>query len=73
MKLFDRAISKLLEDFNVFPRAKHIQGRPGPAPGPGIDMRGPLPAGFKGANLPGIAPDPGNTVLVKLPKKKKKR
>lgn len=70
---FDSRIKKILEDFNIFPRARHIQGRPGPAPGPNIDMRGPLPTGFKGANLPGIAPDAGEQVLIKLPQRKPKR
>lgn len=64
---FDLIVRKLLEDFNVFPRAKNISR------GPGIDFRGPVPTGFKGANLPGIAPNPGEPVLIKLPKKKKKR
>lgn len=72
MTLFDCTVAQILEDFNVYPRSKHIQGRPAPAPGPNIDMRGALPSGFKGANLPGIAPDPGSIILVKLPKKKKK-
>lgn len=64
---FDIIVKKILEDFNVFPRAKHVHKS-----GPNIDNRGPLPVGFKGANLPGITPDSGSPVLVKLPKKKKK-
>ena len=70
---FDSLIARLLEDFNIYPQAKNIQGRPAPSPGPNINFRGPLPTGFKGANLPGIAPDPGQTVLVKVSKKKKKK
>lgn len=70
---FDTLITRLIEDFNVYPQAKNIQGRPAPAPGPNINFRGPTPQGFKGANLPGIAPDAGQTVLIKLPKKKKKK
>lgn len=69
---FDNLVASLLEDFNVYPQARNIGGRPAPSPGPNINVRGALPSGFKGANLPGIAPDPGQTVLVKVPKKKKK-
>jgi hypothetical protein len=69
---FDNLVIRLLEDFNVYPRARDIGGRPAPSPGPNIDSRGALPTGFKGANLPGIAPDPGQTVFVKVPKKKEK-
>lgn len=65
---FNTFVKKLLEDFNVAPRAKHFYNV-----GPNIDNRGPLPTGFKGSNLPGIAPDSGNQVLIKLPKKKKKK
>lgn len=65
---FDSRIKELLEDFNVAPRAKHVYNS-----GPNIDNRGPLPSGFKGSNLPGIAPDSGNQILIKLPKKKNKK
>ncbi|NBO98998.1 MAG: hypothetical protein EBU90_02550 [Proteobacteria bacterium] len=65
---FDTYVSKLLEDFNVFPSVKHVAGS-----GPNIDFRGASPTGFKGANLPGIAPNPGQPVLVTLPRKKKKK
>lgn len=64
---FNIVVKRLLEDFNVLPRVKHVHST-----GPNIDKRGPLPTGFKGANLPGIAPDSGDPVLIKLPKKKKK-
>lgn len=70
---FNNIVKQLIEDFNIFPRAKHINGRPGPKSGPNIDFRGATPTGFKGANLPGIAPDPGPTVLIKMSKKKKKK
>lgn len=65
---FNLVVSKLLEDFNIFPKAKNIAGT-----GPNINFRGPLPTGFKGANLPGIAPSSGEPVLIKLPKNKKKK
>lgn len=69
---FDAKISKLLEDFNVYPRARKIDSRPAPAVGKNVNFTGPTPAGFKGAGIPGIAPGQENTVIVKLPKKKKK-
>ena len=65
--IFNKLYRKLLEDFNIPPRVKNVFSS-----GPNIDSRGSLPTGFKGANLPGIAPDPGTTTLIKLPKKKKK-
>jgi hypothetical protein len=66
---FDSLVSKLLEDFNIFPRAK------GPNTFIGKDMspQGSLPAGFKGAGLPGIAPGRQEMVLLRLSKKKKKK
>jgi len=66
---FDDLVTGLLEDFNVFPRAK------GPNTFIGKDMspQGSLPAGFKGAGLPGIAPGQQEMVLLKLSKKKKKK
>ena len=70
---FDSKISKLLEDFNVYPRAKKIDSRPPPITGKNVNFTGPAPTGFKGAGLPGIAPGQESTVLVKLPKKKKKK
>lgn len=65
---FNLALKKILEDFNIFPKVKHVYGS-----GPNIDSRGALPTGFKGSNLPGIAPNPGETVLIKISKKKKKK
>lgn len=70
---FDSLVARLVEDFNIYPRARDIQGRPAPSPGPNIDFRGALPTGFKGANLPGIAPDAGQPTLIKVSKKKKKK
>jgi len=66
--IFDKLYKKLLEDFNIPPRVKNVFSS-----GPNIDNRGPLPTGFKGANLPGIAPDSGTPALIKLPKKKKRK
>lgn len=65
---FNKLFLKLLEDFNIPPRVKHVSRS-----GPNIDFRGPQPTGFKGANLPGIAPNPGEPMLISLPKKKKKK
>lgn len=70
---FNNRVSKLLEDFNVYPRAKKIDSRPAPVAGKNINFTGTLPTGFKGAGLPGIAPGQESTVLVKLPQKKKKK
>jgi hypothetical protein len=61
------------EDFNVYPLAKAIYGRPMPSPGKNISFSGPLPAGFKGAGAPGIAPGSESGTLVNLPKFKKKK
>jgi len=68
---FNSVVSKILEDFNIYPQARNIQGRPPPSPGPNVDFRGPQPTGFKGANIPGIAPDSGEGILIKVNKKKK--
>lgn len=65
---FDILVKQVLEDFNIYPKPKHVAGS-----GPNIDFRGPLPTGFKGANVPGIAPDSGEQVILRLPKKKKKK
>jgi len=65
---FNNIVKKLLEDFNIPPRVKHVNSF-----GPNIDVRGELPTGFKGANLPGVAPDAGQQLLIRLPKKKKKK
>lgn len=65
---FDSLVQRIIEDFNIYPKQKHVSGS-----GPNIDFRGPLPTGFKGANLPGIAPDSGEQLIIKLPKKKKRK
>ena len=41
-----------------------------PSPGPNINFPGPLPAGFKGAGAPGIAPGAETPVKIKITKKK---
>ena len=69
---FNQRVNQLLEDFNIYPQARHIYGRPGPSPGPNINFSGPLPVGFKGGGIPGISGGAESTVIVKLPKKKKK-
>ena len=67
---FKRFIDSIKEDFNIFPRARAIQGRPMPSPGPNINFPGPLPAGFNGAGAPGIAPGAETPVKIKITKKK---
>lgn len=64
--LYDNIVLKLLEDFNIFPRAKPHLGQ-----GPNVDFRGPVPSGFLGGGLPGINAT-GSMVPVKLKKKKKR-
>jgi len=73
MSTFDTVVNKLLEDFNIYPQSKNIYGRPAPSPGPNINFTGSLPAGFKGAGIPGIAPGQESGVIVAIPKKKKKK
>jgi hypothetical protein len=70
---FDLIVKSLLEDFNIYPQAKNIQGRPAPSPGPNIDFRGPMPTGFKGSGPQGIAPGQENQILIKANKKKNQR
>jgi len=70
---FNSLVAKLLEDFNVYPQTRNIQGRPAPSPGPNINFRGPLPSGFKGAGPQGIAPGQQDQVVIKMVTKKKKR
>lgn len=69
---FDKEISKILEDFNVYPRAKTIQGRQAPVPSTNINSGGVLPSGFKGSGVSGFAPTTTSTVVINWPKKKKK-
>lgn len=73
LKKFESEIQKILEDFNIYPRAKAIQGRQAPVEGPSINSTGSLPMGFKGSGPTGIAPTEISTVLLKWPKKKKKK
>jgi hypothetical protein len=64
--MFDELVSKILENHNVFPRAKAPM-----TSGPNVAGPGPLPTGFLGGGLPGINPNPGPTILLKKRKKKK--
>ena len=70
---FDSEIKRLLEGFNIYPKARAIQGRQAPVPAQNVNTTGPLPTGFKGSGPAGIAPSAMSTVLVKIPKKKKKK
>lgn len=70
---FDSEVKKLLEDFNIYPRARAIQGRQAPVPAQNVNTTGPLPMGFKGSGPAGIAPMGMATILLKEPKKKKKK
>jgi hypothetical protein len=69
---FDSEVKRLLEDFNIYPKARAIQGRQAPVPAQNVNTTGPLPTGFKGSGPAGIAPGGTSTVLLKIPKKKKK-
>jgi len=71
MKSFRAFLQSLGEDFNVFPRAKATQRGSVLSPGPNINFTGPLPAGFKGAGAPGIAPGAETPIKLRLPKNKK--
>ena len=64
--MFDKLVKKILEGYNVFPKAKPLMHS-----GPNAISPGPLPAGFLGGGLPGINPSAQTLVLAK--KKKKKR
>jgi len=68
---FDKEIKKILEDFNIYPRSKAIQGRQAPVEGPNINGRGVVPSGFLGSGPSGIAPSSTSPVLIKFPKKKR--
>lgn len=70
---FNSEIEKILEGFNVYPRARAIQGRQAPVEGPSVSGVGSLPTGFKGSGPAGIAPSGMSTILIKVPKKKKKK
>ncbi len=70
---FDQEILKILEDFNIYPRAKAIQGRQAPVPSTNINSGGTMPSGFKGSGVSGFAPMSTGNVVIKWPKKKKKK
>ena len=73
LKNFDSEIKKILEGFNVYPRARAIQGRTAPVPAQNVNSTGPLPTGFMGSGPTGIAPAGMATILLKTPKKIKKK
>jgi hypothetical protein len=64
--MYNTMVQKLLEDFNIYPRASANVVN-----GPNIDFRGPTPAGFLGGGLPGI--NPASTSFVAKRKKKLRR
>jgi hypothetical protein len=68
---FDDEILRIIEAFNVYPRARAIQGRQAPVPSTNINSGGVLPSGFKGSGVSGFAPTASSTIVMKLPKKKK--
>jgi hypothetical protein len=68
---FDDEILRIIEAFNVYPRARAVQGRQAPVPSTNIDSGGILPSGFKGSGVSGFVPTSSSTVVMKLPKKKK--
>jgi len=70
---FDIEIQKILEGFNVYPRSRAIQGRQAPIPSTNVNSVGPQPMGFKGSGPIGIGPSAMSTVLLELPKKKKRK
>jgi hypothetical protein len=63
-------VDAIRESFNIFPKARTIQGRSMPSSGPNINFTGPVPAGFKGAGASGIAPGAETPVKIKITKKK---
>jgi hypothetical protein len=69
---FDVEILKILEGFNVYPRAKTIQGRQAPVPSTNINSGGIMPSGFKGSGVSGFAPTNAGNIVIKWPKKKRK-
>ena len=70
---FDTEIHKILEGFNVYPKAKAIEGRQAPVPSTNVNSVGPQPTGFKGSGPIGIGPSAMSTILLKVPKKKRKK
>ena len=73
MNKFDKECLKILEGFNVYPKAKGVNGLPPPMPSTNVNSQGAIPTGFKGSGPTGIAPSATSTVLIKFPKKKKKK
>lgn len=69
---FDKEIAKILEGFNVYPRAKAIQGRQAPVPSTNVNSGGIMPSGFKGSGVSGFAPITSGNVVIKWPNKKRK-
>ena len=63
--MFNNIIKKLLEDFNIYPRASYPT-----TPGPSINSTGVTPSGFLGGGAPGINP-PASPIVLR-PKKRKK-
>lgn len=65
--MFNEIVKKILEGYNVYPRARAPL-----TPGPNVNSPGPLPAGFLGGGLPGINPS-SSLIFLKGKKKKKKK
>ncbi len=66
--MFNDLVKKILEGYNVYPRSK-----PPMKSGPNAISPGPVPTGFLGGGLPGINPGGAIEMLIKVPKKKKKK
>lgn len=64
--MFNSIFKKLIEGYNVFPRASSPM-----TPGPNVNSTGVTPSGFLGGGLPGI--NPTSKQIVLKPKKKKKK
>lgn len=65
--MFNKLIKKLLEGYNVYPRAQFSL-----TPGPSVNSTGVTPSGFLGGGQPGINPPASQLVLKPNLKKKKK-
>jgi hypothetical protein len=66
--MFNDLVKRILEGYNVYPRSK-----PPMKSGPNAISPGPVPTGFLGGGLPGINPGGAIEMLIKVPKKKKKK
>jgi len=64
--MFNSLFKKILEDFNIYPRARAAM-----VSGPNVNSTGPTPSGFLGGGLPGI--NPASSALVVKPRLKKKK